>query len=91
MARLAYLENGRDAGSGDALAERFSAAGFTVGRYWAYDGEFPSEPERYAAVFLSGSPLGAYDDVPFIHREHEVIVEFFERGIPMLAASVRTI
>lgn len=84
MARLAYLENGRDAESGDALAERFSAAGFTVDRYWAYGGEFPGEPDRYGALFLSGSPHGAYDDVPFIQREHEVILAFFERGIPML-------
>lgn len=66
------------------LDERFEAWGLAVERRWAYGGDFPESLDGYAGIFLSGSPHGAYDDVPFIHREHELIRAAAARGTPML-------
>ncbi|SEQ19788.1 GMP synthase-Glutamine amidotransferase [Faunimonas pinastri] len=82
--RLLYLGNGRKLASVARLDERFGSWGLSVERYWAYNGEFPGTLDGYDAIFLSGSPHGAYEDVPFINREHELIRDAAERGIPML-------
>ena len=82
--RLLYLGNGRRMTTVARLDERFEAWGFDVDRYWAYNGAFPEAIGGSDAIFLSGSPHGASDDVPFIHREHDRIEDAAERGIPML-------
>ncbi|MCL4189344.1 MAG: type 1 glutamine amidotransferase [Rhodobacteraceae bacterium] len=83
-ARLLYLANGPKMQSVARLDERFEAAGLAVERRWAWDGDFPDSLGGYDGIFLSGSPHGAYEDVPFIHREHGLIRDAAERGIPML-------
>lgn len=83
-ARVAYLDNGPSPDGISGLADRFVGAGFTVDRYWAYRQEFPTTLGGYCGVFLSGSPHGAYDDMPFIHREHDFIAGAAEAGVPML-------
>lgn len=82
--RIAYLENGpvRDTVSG--LPERFAKAGFAVERYWAFRSEFPDSLDGYAGVFLSGSPHGAYEKIPFIIDEHAFICRVAERRLPTL-------
>ncbi|MDP9837081.1 GMP synthase (glutamine-hydrolyzing) [Neorhizobium huautlense] len=82
--RLLYLGNGRKFQSIAKLDDRFEAWGLKVDRYWAYDGQFPASLEGYDGIFLSGSPHGAYEDVPFIHREHALIEEAAAKEIPML-------
>ena len=82
--RLLYLGNGRKMQSVARLDERFESWGLSVDRYWAYNGEFPATLDDYSGIFLSGSPHGAYEDVPFIHREHDLIREAGARAIPML-------
>lgn len=82
--RLLYLLNGTTRQTASRLPDRFAEAGLTVELSWAYDGEFPASLAPYDGIFLSGSPHGAYDDVPFIHREHDLIREAADRGIPML-------
>lgn len=82
--RLLYLGNGRKFQSVAKLDERFEAWGLTVDRYWAYDGQFPASLEGYDGIFLSGSPHGAYEDIPFIRREHDLIREAAAMDIPML-------
>ena len=83
-ARLLYLGNGTKLQSVAMLDDRFESWGLTVDRYWAYSGEFPKSLDSYDGIFLSGSPHGAYEDIPFIHSEHNLIQEAAERGIPML-------
>ena len=83
-ARLLYLGNGTKLQSVAMLDDRFESWGLTVDRYWAYSGEFPKNLDSYDGVFLSGSPHGAYEDIPFIHREHNLIQDAAARGIPML-------
>ena len=83
-AHLLYLGNGPKVQSVAKLDERFAGWGLSVDRKWAYAGEFPETLAGYDGIFLSGSPHGAYEDVPFIHREHDLICEAAEQGLPML-------
>ena len=83
-ARLLYLGNGTKFQSVAQLDDRFESWGLTIDRFWAYAGEFPDNLEAYDGIFLSGSPHGAYEDIPFIDREHELIRDAAARGIPML-------
>ena len=82
--RLLYLGNGPKFQSIAKLDDRFECWGLSVDRYWAYNGEFPDTLEPYDGIFLSGSPHGAYEDVPFIHREHELIQAAAAQEVPML-------
>lgn len=82
--RLLYLGNGRSFQSVAKLDERFESWGLSVDRYWAYNNEFPATLDGYDGIFLSGSPHGAYEDVPFINREHDLIEKAAEKQIPML-------
>src|SRR4051812_31451725 len=82
--KLLYLANGPTRISVAQLDQRFAALGFEVDVRWAYEGEFPDDLSPYAGIFLSGSPHGAYEDVPFIQREHILIGEAAAQDIPML-------
>lgn len=82
--RLLYLGNGRKLQSVAKLDERFEGWGLEVERRWAFNGDFPENLDGYDGIFLSGSPHGAYEDIPFIHREHDLIREAAAREIPML-------
>ncbi len=82
--RLLFLSNGPKRMSAARLDARFAALGFDVDVRWAYQGEFPDSVDDYAGMLLSGSPHGAYEDVPFIHREHALIRDAAAAGLPML-------
>ncbi|MBM6595459.1 type 1 glutamine amidotransferase [Microvirga pudoricolor] len=82
--RLLFLQNGPKKQSVARLDDRFESFGLTVDRYWAYNGEFPNSLDEYDGIFLSGSPHAAFDDVPFIHREHQLIEDAAKREIPIL-------
>ncbi|TKT69908.1 type 1 glutamine amidotransferase [Aquamicrobium sp. LC103] len=82
--RLLYLGNGRQLQSVAKLDERFEGWGLSVDRYWAYGSAFPDSLEGYDGIFLSGSPHGAYEDIDWIHREHELIRDAAQKDIPML-------
>ncbi|SEF02737.1 GMP synthase (glutamine-hydrolysing) [Rhizobiales bacterium GAS188] len=82
--KLLYLANGPKKVSVARLDERFAGYGFEVEIRSAYDGDFPDDLEDYAGIFLSGSPHAAFDDIPFIHREHALIRDAAAQSIPML-------
>lgn len=82
--RLLFLQNGPSRDSVAQLPERFASWGLDVDARWAYDGDFPERLDGYDGIFLSGSPHGAYEDVPFIRREHDLIREAESLDIPML-------
>jgi GMP synthase-like glutamine amidotransferase len=82
--RLLYLQNGPRRASVSGLEHRLAEAGFDVDLVWAWNGEAPRGPEAYDACFVSGSPHSAYEDIPWIHREHEWLQALAERGVPML-------
>jgi len=82
--KLLFLQNGTQRHSVSRLDQRFTAAGLAVEHFWAYNNEFPASLDGYCGVFVSGSPHGAYEDIPFIQREHELLVEVAEQGLPTL-------
>lgn len=82
--RILYLGNGRTLQSVAKLDERFEGWGLKVERHHAYEGHFPDSLDGYDGIFLSGSPHGAYEDIPFIHREHDLIRDAAAQEIPML-------
>ena len=84
MAHLLYLGNGPKFQSVAKLDERFESWGLKVDRYWAYNDQFPDDLNSYDGIFLSGSPHGAYEDIPFIHQEHDLIQRAAEREMPIL-------
>lgn len=84
MKPMLYLSNGPRQRSVARLEERFESCGITIEQRWAYDGDFPQTLDGYCGVFLSGSPRSAYENIAFINREHELIVEAAQCGIPML-------
>lgn len=83
-ARLLYLINGNSFQSSARMDERFETWGLTVERFWASRDQFPVDLTGYAGILLAGSPHGAYEDIPWIHREHELIQTAAALGIPML-------
>jgi GMP synthase (glutamine-hydrolysing) len=83
-AQLLYIGNGPKFQSVAKLDDRFAGWGVAVDRFWAYESEFPENLDGYDGIFVSGSPHGAYEDVPFIQQEHKLIQTAAERGIPML-------
>jgi GMP synthase (glutamine-hydrolysing) len=84
MGRLLYLENSAGADRVAQVVERFRRAGFDVESWPAHRDVFPDDLGGYDGVFVSGSPHGAYEDVPWIHREHELLQAVVARGIPTL-------
>lgn len=84
MARLLYLANGAHRHALAGIDRSFLDWGVDVEHFWAYGGEFPASLDEFDAVFLSGSPHGAYEDVDFIHREHDLIATAEARGLPMM-------
>lgn len=84
MKRILFLQNGSEKFSPSRVERRFEAAGFAVDYDWAFMGEFPESIEGYHGVFLSGSPHGAYENIPWIRSEHELIQGLAEHRTPML-------
>lgn len=82
--KLLFLQNGTRRQTVARLEDRFVGWGLEIDYHWAYQGEFPDDLGAYAGIFLSGSPHGAYEDIPFIRREHDLIREAEQRDIPML-------
>lgn len=82
--RLLYLGNGRQLQTVAKLDERFESWDLKVDRHWAYDGQFPKSLDSYDGIFLSGSPHGAYEDIDWILREHDLIRNAADKDIPIL-------
>jgi GMP synthase-like glutamine amidotransferase len=81
--KILFLLNGPSRDTA-LIGTHFEIANLDVDYYWAYNDEFPDRLDRYSAVFLSGSPHGAYDDVEFIHKEHDLVRTVASRGLPIL-------
>lgn len=82
--RLAYLDNGKEPDRVSGLPEFFAAQGMDVATFRAFDGVFPDDPASFDGILLSGSALSAYDDIDFVHREHDFIRQVADAGTPML-------
>ena len=65
------------------ILDRMAGDDVAIETCWAYGGEFPPDGEDYAGVYLSGSPRGSYEPLAWIEREHRLIEELADRGVPM--------
>lgn len=81
---IAYMDNSPSRDTVSGLPERMMSRGLGVERFWAYKSEFPKTLDNYAGVFLGGSPHGAYEDLGFIHAEHDFIQRVADAGLPIL-------
>jgi len=86
MGKALLLQNGVHSYLVEWVGQRFRSKGFLVDRYLAHANEFPKDNEDYSAVFLSGGPNGAYEDIEWIHREHELIQDLASKKVPMLGS-----
>ena len=80
---LLVLNNTPRADARSELVDRFAGGEWRVETRWAAGGECPEGPEGYDALYLSGSPRGAYEDIDWIRREHELIGRAAAKGTPM--------
>ena len=84
MKKILFLHNGNVQFPTTRVDLLFSEKGFDVDYFWCADKQFPKDISKYCGVFISGSPHGAYEDLDWIHTEHDLIKELAIKQIPML-------
>jgi GMP synthase-like glutamine amidotransferase len=82
--RLLYVHNSPPAYRPTWIERLFEGAGFDVEVYRACDDALPTRAEGYSGAFLSGSPNGAYEPLPWIEREHRLIEALAGHEVPTL-------
>ncbi|MDA0704041.1 MAG: type 1 glutamine amidotransferase [Proteobacteria bacterium] len=80
---ILLLNNTPRADARPEILDRFAGGDWHIEARWAAGGDMPEDISGYDAIYLSGSPQGAYDDVDWIHRQHGLIEDAAERDIPM--------
>ncbi len=83
MTRFLYLDNYHAPQPPNRLDAALAATGLDVVRMRTNDGAFPDGAD-FCGVYVSPSFNGAYDDEPWIHREHEVLRALARAGVSML-------
>ena len=81
---LLFLNNTVNPAAVPPILERLRGDDLALESAWAAQSEFPQSLDRYAGVFVSGSPHSSYDREPWIEREHEVISELVRLGTPVM-------
>ena len=81
---LLFLNNTANPAAVPPILERLCGGDLELESMWAARSEFPQSLDRYAGVFISGSPHSSYDPEPWIEREHEVISELVRLGTPVM-------
>ncbi|MFM2477118.1 type 1 glutamine amidotransferase [Celerinatantimonas sp. MCCC 1A17872] len=81
---LLFLQCGTQEHGVSHLEQRFESYGLAVDHYWAYQNQFPESLSQYSGIFISGSPHGAYEDIPFINHLHTFLADAASQDIPML-------
>lgn len=54
--------------------------------FYVSEDEFPQALDTYDGFLLSGSPCSVHDDLAWIERLSQLIIEIRERGIPLVAS-----
>ncbi len=88
--KLLFLHNSESPIISDRLDEYFSKNGMDVDVYWAACGKFPRSLDPYCAIYFSGSPLGPWEQIPWVLKEIDIIREAAIRKIPMLGTCFGT-
>jgi GMP synthase-like glutamine amidotransferase len=80
---ILFLNNTPRAGARPEILDRFASRDWHIEARWAAGGDMPEDISGYDAIYLSGSPQGAYDDIDWIRRQHDLVEEAAARDIPM--------
>jgi len=83
MKPFLYLDNWHEAQPETRFDRMIAASGMTIERYRTNEGEFPDHTD-FSGAYLSPSFDGAYDDIDWIHREHDVIEQLAKADVPMI-------
>jgi GMP synthase (glutamine-hydrolysing) len=83
MKPFLYLDNWHTPQPKTRFDRMIAASGLPIERYRTNEGEFPNH-SVFSGAYLSPSFDGAYDDIDWIHREHEVIEKLTEADVPMI-------
>lgn len=78
-----YLDNWHEPQPETRFDKRLRELPVPVETVRTNDGEFPSGTD-YCGAYVSPSFDGAYDDLDWIHREHEVLRGLAAAGVPMV-------
>ncbi len=81
---LLILHNGTKPNGAHRVARWFEDRGLQASVYWAYNNQFPNQLDMFDGCFITGSPHGAYEDIPWIHKEHKLIQKMAEQELPIL-------
>ena len=84
--KLLFLYNEMRFKTTNLLLDMFSTNGFDIEFFWTSKGEFPTNPEEYQAVYLSGSVADPGDPYPWIPRLEELLRDIRELGVPTLGS-----
>lgn len=83
MKPFLYLDNWHARQQPTKFDRYLTARGLNIETRCTNDGDFPTGTD-YCGVYISPSFDGAYDDVAWIHRTHELLRDLSEAGVPML-------
>ncbi len=78
-----YLDNWHEAQPETRFDRALAAIGLNIDRYQTNIGEFPEHFE-FCGVYVSPSFDGAYDDLPWVHKLHELLCSLAQQKIPMI-------
>lgn len=83
MKPFLYLDNWHARQKETRFDRYLHASGLAIEVKCTNEGEFPAGTD-YCGVFISPSFNGAYEDLPWIHRAHEVLQRLGEARVPMI-------
>ena len=83
MKPVLYLDNWHAPQPETRVDEMLEQSDLEVECLRTNDGEFPTGT-GYCGVYVSPSFNGAYDNEPWVHREHDVLRDLAGTGIPMM-------
>ncbi len=86
MRRLLFIENEEENKWPETVIDLFSKKEFNILTLFARREQFPTDLSGFDGIFISGSVNSAYDDLEWIHREHDFIRLAAEKNIPMLGS-----
>ena len=83
MKPFLYLDCWHERQAPTAFDKALAATGLPIETYCTNDGAFPDHMD-FSGAYVSPSFNGAYDNLPWVNRLHDVLREFGTAGVPML-------
>ena len=84
MKKFLYLDNWHEPQTLTRFDRYLAETGMNIDVIRTNDGDVTLEPADYCGAFVSPSFDGAYDDLPWIHRLHDLLANLGAAGVPML-------